>query len=92
MSKKQIFGLKPGQLNRLLSVGVEETTAKNATVEEPGGHIGHYRLLSVLGEGGMGVVYLAEQQRPIRRQVAIKIIKPGMDSKQIIARFEASPS
>jgi len=89
MSKKPIFGLKPGQLNRLLSVGVEETTAKNTTVEELSGHIGQYRILNVLGEGGMGVVYLAEQQRPVRRQVAIKIIKPGMDSKQIIARFEA---
>jgi tetratricopeptide (TPR) repeat protein len=89
MSKKPIFGLKPGQLNRLLSVGVEETKSTSATAEELGGYIGQCRLLSVLGEGGMGVVYLAEQQRPIRRQVAIKIIKPGMDSKQIIARFEA---
>jgi len=46
-------------------------------------------LLSVLGEGGMGIVYLAEQQEPIRRKVALKVIKPGMDSKRVIARFEA---
>lgn len=54
-----------------------------------GGEIGPYKLLSVLGEGGFGIVYLAEQKHPIKRQVALKIIKPGMDSKRIIARFEA---
>jgi serine/threonine protein kinase len=51
--------------------------------------IGAYKLLQQLGEGGMGVVYLAEQQEPLRRVVALKIIKPGMDSQQVIARFEA---
>jgi Tol biopolymer transport system component/tRNA A-37 threonylcarbamoyl transferase component Bud32 len=56
---------------------------------EPGGQVGRYKLLSVLGEGGYGIVYLAEQQRPVKRRVALKIIKPGMDSKQVIARFEA---
>ena len=54
-----------------------------------GGQIGPYRLLGVLGEGGFGIVYLAEQKQPIRRQVALKVIKPGMDTKQVIARFEA---
>ncbi|MGQ0720947.1 MAG: protein kinase domain-containing protein [Candidatus Eiseniibacteriota bacterium] len=53
------------------------------------GSIGPYRLLEILGEGGFGVVYLAEQERPIRRRVALKLIKPGMDTKQVIARFEA---
>ncbi|MBE0564902.1 MAG: serine/threonine protein kinase, partial [Krumholzibacteria bacterium] len=53
------------------------------------GTIGPYRLLQVLGEGGFGVVYLAEQIRPIRRHVALKLVKPGMDSRQVIARFEA---
>jgi len=58
-------------------------------LHEIGSHIGHYKLLRILGEGGMGIVYLAEQQRPMRRQVALKIIKPGMDSAQVIRRFEA---
>ena len=53
------------------------------------GWIGRYKLLSILGEGGMGIVYLAEQEQPIRRQVALKVIKPGMDSARVIARFEA---
>jgi WD40 repeat protein/serine/threonine protein kinase len=54
-----------------------------------GEQIGRYKLLRILGEGGFGIVYLAEQQRPMKRQVALKIIKPGMDSAQIIRRFEA---
>ncbi len=54
-----------------------------------GGQIGRYRLMEQLGEGGMGVVYVAEQVEPVRRKVALKVIKPGMDSKQVIARFEA---
>ena len=65
------------------------TASLNVFTEQPGGQIGRYKLLSVLGEGGMGIVYLAEQKRPIRRQVALKVIKPGMDSKRVIARFEA---
>jgi eukaryotic-like serine/threonine-protein kinase len=58
-------------------------------VEEPGAIIGPYKLLETIGEGGMGTVYMAEQTRPVRRKVALKIIKPGMDTKQVIARFEA---
>jgi serine/threonine protein kinase len=54
-----------------------------------GTQIGPYKLLQQIGEGGMGVVYMAEQQKPVRRRVALKIIKPGMDSRQVIARFEA---
>ncbi len=57
-------------------------------LHEVGGHIGGYKLLSILGEGGFGMVYLAEQQHPIKRLVALKVIKPGMDTKQVIARFE----
>ncbi len=55
----------------------------------PGVQIGPYKLLEQVGSGGMGVVYMAEQQKPIRRKVAIKIIKPGMDTMQVVARFEA---
>ncbi|MFO0911121.1 MAG: protein kinase [Isosphaeraceae bacterium] len=51
--------------------------------------IGPYRLVETLGEGGMGIVYVAEQARPVRREVALKVVKPGMDSRQVIARFEA---
>jgi serine/threonine protein kinase len=57
--------------------------------EGPGTIIGDYRLLEQIGEGGVGVVFMAEQTAPIRRKVAIKIIKPGMDTRQVIARFEA---
>ena len=57
--------------------------------ERPGSVIGPYKLIEAIGEGGMGTVYLAEQERPVRRKVALKIIKPGMDSAQVIARFEA---
>jgi serine/threonine protein kinase/tetratricopeptide (TPR) repeat protein len=58
-------------------------------VEAPGTIIGPYKLLQQIGEGGMGAVYMAEQEKPVRRKVALKIIKPGMDSRQVIARFEA---
>src|SRR3954470_11241616 len=56
--------------------------------ERPGDTIGPYRLLSVLGEGGFGIVYLAERREPHIQRVALKIIKPGMDSRAVIARFE----
>jgi WD40 repeat protein/serine/threonine protein kinase len=61
----------------------------NASLEHVGSWVGPYRLVSVLGEGGMGIVYLAEQTAPVRRRVALKVIKPGMDTKRVIARFEA---
>ncbi len=54
-----------------------------------GCQIGPYRLVSILGEGGFGIVYLAEQKEPVQRKVALKVVKPGMDSKQVLARFEA---
>src|SRR5262245_53201422 len=57
--------------------------------EGPGTVIGPYKLLQLSGEGGFGVVYMAEQERPVRRKVALKIIKPGMDTREVIARFEA---
>ncbi len=66
------------------------TTIRNAAITEtPGTRIGPYKLLQVIGEGGFGTVFLAEQSEPVRRRVALKIIKLGMDTKQVIARFEA---
>jgi WD40 repeat protein/serine/threonine protein kinase len=65
------------------------TGAYRPLTEGPGTLIGPYKLLQQIGEGGMGVVYMAEQLGPVRRKVALKIIKPGLDSAQVIARFEA---
>jgi WD40 repeat protein/serine/threonine protein kinase len=71
---------------RLTPPGV--AAANSARVEHPT-QIGPYRIVRVLGEGGMGVVYLAEQTEPIRRQVALKVIKLGMDTRDVVARFDA---
>src|SRR5436190_13255988 len=57
--------------------------------EKSGDIIGRYKLLEQIGEGGCGVVYMAEQQEPVRRRVALKVIKLGMDTKRVVARFEA---
>jgi non-specific serine/threonine protein kinase/serine/threonine-protein kinase len=65
------------------------TQSPNAPVEHVGSWVGPYRLVGVLGEGGMGIVYLADQTTPMRRRVALKVIKPGMDSQRVIARFDA---
>jgi serine/threonine protein kinase/tetratricopeptide (TPR) repeat protein len=65
------------------------TAGYRPLTEGPGTIIGPYKLLEQIGEGGMGVVFMAEQQQPVRRLVALKIIKPGMDTRQVIARFEA---
>jgi hypothetical protein len=67
-----------------------QTVAGDAPPEEgPGTIIGRYKLLQQIGEGGMGVVRMAEQEEPVRRRVALKIVKLGMDTKSVIARFEA---
>ena len=58
-------------------------------VEGPGSKIGRYKLLQLIGEGGFGSVFMAEQEHPVRRRVALKIIKLGMDTEAVIARFEA---
>ena len=68
--------------------GGAELTIDQPIAEHTGSEIDRYKLLEQIGEGGMGVVYMAEQQRPVRRKVALKIIKPGMDTKQVVARFE----
>src|SRR5882762_9952641 len=67
-------------------IGAER--AKVAAGEKPGDRVGRYKLLQQIGEGGCGVVFMAEQEEPVRRRVALKIIKPGMDTKSVIARFE----
>lgn len=67
------------------SGGLSEETGS----DQLGSEIGPYKLLSILGEGGYGIVYLAEQREPVKRRVALKLIKPGMDSKEVLARFEA---
>ena len=58
-----------------------------ADIERPGDRIGRYKLLQEIGEGGCGVVYMAEQTEPVKRRVALKVIKLGMDTKNVIARF-----
>jgi eukaryotic-like serine/threonine-protein kinase len=98
MAKDFTFGASPEHLKRLLFAGLDEVESDKDVgspaspadlAEGPGAKIGCYKLVRVLGEGGMGIVYLAEQEHPIKRQVALKIIKPGMDSKQVIARIES---
>src|SRR5215467_292761 len=73
----------------LQQVGSEKTEAAQPLTEKPGDRIGRYRLLQEIGHGGCGVVYMAEQEEPVRRRVALKVIKLGMDTKQVVARFEA---
>jgi WD40 repeat protein len=65
------------------------TVNVSPVAEGPGARIGRYKLLQKIGEGGMGIVYMAEQEEPVRRRVALKIIKLGMDTKAVVARFEA---
>ncbi|HKI72835.1 MAG TPA: protein kinase, partial [Verrucomicrobiae bacterium] len=65
------------------------TTGMVPITEKAGDRIGRYKLLQQIGEGGCGVVYMAEQEEPVRRRVALKVIKLGMDTKSVIARFEA---
>ena len=65
------------------------TVEEPAAFERPGTVIGPYKLLQQLGEGGMGTVWMAQQTEPVKRLVALKLIKPGIDSRQVSARFEA---
>jgi len=93
---ESISGTDPRNLDKLLALGLDDEPEERALsasfgqlMEKPGGYIGRYKILHTLGEGGMGIVYLAEQVEPVNRQVALKVIKPGMDSKRVIARFKA---
>ena len=69
--------------------GSEATGDYHPIAERPGTTVGPYKLMEQIGEGGFGLVFVAEQQHPVRRKVALKIIKPGMDTRDVIARFEA---
>jgi WD40 repeat protein/serine/threonine protein kinase len=71
------------------AIGTDVTLNSPVQIEGPGMKIGRYELLSLIDEGGIGLVYLAEQNEPVKRRVALKIIKPGMDSRQVVVRFEA---
>ena len=80
----------PGSfLNSPAQHGDIEMPAAESVTEKPGTVIGPYTIREQIGEGGMGIVFVAEQSKPIRRKVALKIIKPGMDTRQVVARFEA---
>ncbi len=69
--------------------GVFQATLDEPQREGPGTVVGPYKLLEQIGEGGMGLVFMAEQTAPVRRKVALKVLKPGMDTRQVVARFEA---
>jgi WD40 repeat protein/serine/threonine protein kinase len=78
-----------GQFLESPAPGLADTVDEQRVREGPGTVIGPYKLMEQIGEGGMGLVFVAEQQQPLRRRVALKLIKPGMDTREVIARFEA---
>lgn len=88
-SASGLLGEDPVNPPKITTPGTDGTEHFAASKTGPGTVIGPYKLLQQIGEGGMGVVYTAEQTQPIRRRVALKIIKPGMDSREVIARFES---
>ncbi len=79
----------PAAATSLSTIRLTDTALTVSVTEKPGDRIGRYKLLEKIGEGGCGVVYMAEQEEPVRRRVALKVIKLGMDTKSVIARFEA---
>jgi len=92
--RKQVEGLlksheEAGSFLERPALDPGPTVTFEPLTEKPGTVIGPYKLLQQIGEGGMGVVYMAEQSEPVERRVALKIIKPGMDTRQVIGRFEA---
>lgn len=87
--KAGAFLERPPHYDLLAGHDTDDRSDDTAFIEAPGTMIGPYKLREVLGEGGMGIVYVAEQDRPVRRKVALKVIKPGMDTREVIARFEA---
>ncbi|MHC5003306.1 MAG: protein kinase domain-containing protein, partial [Planctomycetota bacterium] len=77
------------EADEFLEEAATGATGPLSELEGPGATIGRYKLLQKIGEGGFGTVYMAEQERPVQRRVALKIIKLGMDTRQVVARFEA---
>src|SRR4051794_16952824 len=86
---EQIRELFPAMLLMEQQSVAASTLDGSPVTERAGTMVGRYKLLERIGEGGFGVVYMAEQQHPVRRRVALKVVKAGMDSRQVIARFEA---
>jgi tetratricopeptide (TPR) repeat protein/tRNA A-37 threonylcarbamoyl transferase component Bud32 len=84
-----LAALEPSQAESRLPGEVTTKVDPGPATEGPGSRIGRYKLLQKIGEGGCGIVYMAEQEEPVQRRVALKVIKLGMDTKQVIARFEA---
>ncbi len=82
------YGESDGPLDKM-AAAIATTRLGEPIREQVGSTIGPYKLMEQIGEGGFGLVFVAEQQQPIRRKVALKIIKPGMDTRDVIARFEA---
>ena len=80
---------KSGDFLEIPAIDPNVTAQTNPLTEKPGTVIGRYKILEKIGEGGMAVVYMAEQKQPVRRKVALKVIKLGMDTREVIARFEA---
>jgi len=87
---EQFFSQGASSLNSLASQLAEDAVESQRIFEEkPGAILGPYKVVQKIGEGGGGIVYMAEQEHPVRRRVALKVIKLGMDTKSVIARFEA---
>ena len=89
---ERLLGAHPrmgGFLQAPAAVACSPTLPDSPIAEAPGDIIGSYKLLEQIGEGGFGIVFMAEQTAPVRRKVALKVLKPGMDTRQVIARFEA---
>jgi eukaryotic-like serine/threonine-protein kinase len=82
-------GTRAGSFLEAPACALAATADEAPLTERPGTVIGPYKLLEQIGEGGFGLVFMAEQHQPVRRKVAVKVLKPGMDTRQVIARFEA---
>jgi serine/threonine protein kinase len=84
----QVSGTSAGPF-KTMKVAVSTLPLSHGLMEKPGDRIGRYKLLQQIGEGGCGVVYMADQEEPVKRRVALKVIKPGTDTKEVLGRFEA---